>query len=171
MRARSLCSIDILHGSLWHVTRVMSSWLAHLVHCHHPASVSDQMTTNCHQSQKNSGKISTRIIFVRQTGVIYTSHTWVRQCSVSNQPGIISCHVLSRVVITVLAGWAPGAHHPLSQAGPVPSVLSYQPMSAGHLSSRSELNIFVMKTHPSRYRFMIGPLRNWVLPSVITSQM
>lgn len=59
----------------WHVTGVMSSWLAHLVHCHHPASLSDQMTTNCHQSQKNSGKISTRIIFVRQTGVIYTSHT------------------------------------------------------------------------------------------------
>ena len=41
-----------------------------------PASVSDQMTTNCHQSQQNSGKISTRIIFVRRTGVIQTSHTW-----------------------------------------------------------------------------------------------
>ena len=168
MWARSLCSIDILHGSLWRVTRdrVMSSWLAHPVHCHHPAS--DQMTTNCHQSQKNSGKISTRIIFVRQTGVIYTSHTWVRQCSVSNQPGILSCHVLSSQC------WRdePLVHRdPLSQAGPVPSVLSYQPVSVGHLSSRSELNIFVMKTHPSRYRFMIGPLRNWVLPSVITSQM
>ena len=58
-----------------------------------PASVSDQMTTNCHQSQQNSGKISTRIIFVRRTGVIQTSHTRGETLSVITS--IIRCHVLS----------------------------------------------------------------------------
>ena len=121
-----------------------------------PASVSDQMTTNCHQSQQNSGKISTRIIFVRRTGVIQTSHT-LRQCNVSDH------QQMSRVVTTLL----------MSTGHPAPCQCSqlYRRMSGEHLSSRPGLNILVMKTHPSRYRFMIGPLGNWVLPSVITSQM
>ena len=50
----------------------------------------------------------------------------LRQCSVSDHPGIIRCHVLSRVVITVLAGWAqctPTHCHKLGQF-PVFSVTS-----------------------------------------------
>ena len=59
-RARSLCSIDILHGSLWRVTCdvVMTCDWPSPCPLSSPASVSDQMTTNCHQSQQNSGKNS-----------------------------------------------------------------------------------------------------------------
>ena len=141
-------------GDAWHVTRdvVMTCDWPSPCPLSSPASVSDQMTTNCHQSQQNSGKISTRIIFVRRTGVIQTSHTRGETVIISR------CHVLSPH-----CWWAQCTHCQCSQL--------YRRMSGEHLSSRPGLNILVMKTHPSRYRFMIGPLGNWVLPSVITSQM